>query len=63
MRRLTVNLSSVAISRLEKHLLAARQRGIARNEWIEAALDHAVQNRWMPETTVPDAELEETDDA
>jgi hypothetical protein len=55
MRRLTVNLSSVVISRLEKHLLAARQRGIARNEWIEAVLDNAARAQWMPEVAAPEA--------
>jgi hypothetical protein len=52
-RRLTANLTSETISRLERLLLVARQRGIARNEWIEAALDQAVRANFMPAMAEP----------
>jgi hypothetical protein len=48
-RKLNANIASAVMSRLEKHLLLAKQRGWMRNEWIEAALDHAVRTDFMPE--------------
>lgn len=56
MRRLNANLRSAAMSKLEKYLLSARQRGCSRNEWIEAALDDAVERGFMPVTAEAEAE-------
>lgn len=49
--KFNVNLSRELIAKLKQYTLRAQTaQGLARNEWIEAALAHCIKTGFMPDT-------------
>jgi hypothetical protein len=46
--KISITLNIEVLGKLEQYLLGAKFAGVGRTEWIESALEHAVDRRYMP---------------